>query len=133
VPDVVGHIRQADPAAARARRPQQGRDVRPLHEAVPGSGAPEAGRNFFESRRVASSIHGTASVRTVSTKRRSCRARLCFKCHTITGGASRSVRVRNTAAPGTRGILPSAIRAMKVAIGSTVSWSRAETACACAR
>ena len=44
-------------------------------------------------RRAASSIHGTASVRTVRTNRRSCRARLCFKCHTITGGASRSVRV----------------------------------------
>ena len=37
---------------------------------------------------------------------------------------------RETAVPGTRGTLPSAIRAMKLAIGTTVSWSRAETACA---
>src|SRR4030088_2886553 len=61
--------------------------------------------------------HGIDSVMIVSTKTRSCRARLCQTCQTMTGGASRSVRVRNTAVPGTRGMRASAIRATKMIDG----------------
>jgi hypothetical protein len=48
--------------------------------------------------------HGTYWISTRSTNRCSCNARLCLTCQTITGGISRSVRVINTAVPGTRGV-----------------------------
>ena len=65
--------------------------------------------------------YGTDPVLTVRTNRFSCSARLCLTCHTMTGGTSRSVRVRKTAVPGTRGMGPSAIFAMNAPTGITAS------------
>ena len=77
-----------------------------LHEAAAGLRPPEFVTPLLNVSRSSGSVHGIERTVSVSASTCSCSARFLRTCQDMTGGVWSMARVKNTADPGTRAILP---------------------------